>query len=79
MEKKPKKRLGHIEGKLDALYRKKTDDIIEDELADDTMFGEIIPSLMGWMSSEEQEERMNTLLEISEELAEKKEKETRND
>ncbi|TYP48161.1 hypothetical protein [Thermosediminibacter litoriperuensis] len=79
MEKKPEKRLGHTEGKTDALYRKKTDDIIEDELADDTMFGEIIPSLMGWTSSEEQEERMNTLLEISEELAEKKEKAKRND
>ncbi|MCG0275917.1 MAG: hypothetical protein L5655_07080 [Thermosediminibacteraceae bacterium] len=72
MEKKPEKRLGHIEGKMDALYRKKTDDIIEDELADDTMWGEIIPSLMGWISPEEQEERMNTLLEISEELREKK-------
>lgn len=72
MEKKPNKHLGHMEGRLDALYKKKTDDIIEDELADDTMYGEIIPSLMGWTSSEEQEERMNTLLEISEELSKKR-------
>lgn len=74
MEKKPNKRLGHTEGRLDALYKKKTDDIIEDELGDDTMYGEVIPSLMGWTSSEEQEERMNTLLEISEELSKKKRK-----
>lgn len=71
MKDRPNKRFGHIEGKMDALYRKKFDDIIEDELADDTLYGEIIPTLMGWTSPEEQEERMNTLLEISEELSKK--------
>ncbi|HHV18796.1 MAG TPA: hypothetical protein GXZ27_08060, partial [Thermoanaerobacterales bacterium] len=45
-----------------------------DQLLDDTMYGEIIPSLMGWTSSEDQEQRTNRLIEISEEIASKKKK-----
>lgn len=53
--------------------KKKVDSLIEDQLLDDTMYGEIIPSLMGWTSFENQEQRTKRLTEISEEItAEKK-------
>jgi len=58
---------------VEDVHKKKVDSLIEDELLDDTMYGEIIPSLMGWISSEEQEERTNRLIEISEELSVKPE------
>ncbi|HHY04934.1 MAG TPA: hypothetical protein GX534_07100 [Thermoanaerobacterales bacterium] len=41
-------------------------------MADDTMYGEIIPSLMGWLSPEEQKERTDRLEGLSKEMAEKK-------
>ncbi|MDI3533742.1 MAG: hypothetical protein PWQ82_107 [Thermosediminibacterales bacterium] len=47
-------------------------DLAEDELYDSTKYGEIIPSLFGWTTSEEQEERVDYLMEISEELAVRK-------
>lgn len=53
---------------------KKVDNTIEDRLTDDTMYGEIIPSLMGWISPENQEERTNRLMEISEEITALKKK-----
>ncbi|MGB9813785.1 MAG: hypothetical protein ACPLRZ_07425 [Thermovenabulum sp.] len=68
------KRLGHIEKPQDAMFKKKVDDEIEDELLDDTMYGEVIPSLMGWISPEEQQKRANNLVEISKELSEEKNK-----
>ncbi|NLU11204.1 MAG: hypothetical protein GXW90_09815 [Tepidanaerobacter acetatoxydans] len=52
----------------------KVDNTIEDRLTDDTMYGEIIPSLMGWISPENQEERTNRLMEISEEITALKKK-----
>lgn len=64
----PKIRVGHTKDRVEDIHKKKVDSLIEDELMDDTMYGEIIPSLMGWTSSEEQEERTNRLVEISEEL-----------
>lgn len=56
---------------------KKVDSLVEDQLLDDTMYGEIIPSLMGWTSSEDQEQRTNRLIEISEEIATSKKKKKR--
>lgn len=53
---------------------KKTDNTIEDRLTDDTMYGEVIPSLMGWISPENQEQRTNRLIEISEEITALKKK-----
>lgn len=61
-------RAGHAREREESIRNKKVDSLLEDELMDDTMYGEIIPSLMGWTSSEEQEERANHLIEISEEL-----------
>lgn len=66
--KTPKIRAGHTPDRGEDINKKKVDSLLEDELMDDTMYGEIIPSLMGWTSSEEQEERTNHLIEISEEL-----------
>jgi len=66
--KAPKIRVGHTPDRVEDIHKKKVDSLVEDELMDDTMYGEIIPSLMGWTSSEEQEERTNHLIEISEEL-----------
>lgn len=68
MADKPKIRVRHTPDRVEDVHKKKVDSLIEDELVDDTMYGEIIPSLMGWTSSEEQEERTNRLIEISEEL-----------
>lgn len=62
-------RVGHTPDRVEDVHKKKVDSIIEDELMDDTMYGEIIPSLMGWISSEAQAERTNRLVEISAELA----------
>lgn len=66
--KAPKIRVGHTPDRVEDIHKKKVDSLLEDELMDDTIYGEIIPSLMGWTSSEEQEERTNHLIEISEEL-----------
>ena len=70
------KREANIMGKSDKdkdTNKKKVDSLIEDQLLDDTMYGEIIPSLMGWTSFENQEQRTKRLTEISEEItAEKK-------
>ncbi len=70
------KREANIVGKSDKdkdTNKKKVDSLIEDQLLDDTMYGEIIPSLMGWTSFENQEQRTKRLTEISEEItAEKK-------
>jgi len=67
----PKIRVRHTPDRVEDVHKKKVDSLLEDELLDDTMYGEIIPSLMGWISSEEQEERTNKLIEISEELSAK--------
>jgi hypothetical protein len=69
MGKTPKIRVRHTPDRVEDLHKKKVDSVVEDELLDDTMYGEIIPSLMGWTSSEEQEERTNRLIEISEEIS----------
>ncbi|KYO67378.1 hypothetical protein [Thermovenabulum gondwanense] len=74
-DKDRERRLGHIEKPEDAKFKKKIDDELEDELADDTMYGEIMSSLMGWISPEQQLRRANNLVEISKELDEQKEKE----
>lgn len=47
---------------------KHVDSLIEDQLADNTMFGEIIPSLMGWISPEDQEVQVNKLEDLSERM-----------
>lgn len=65
----PKIRVRHTPDRVEDVHKKKVDSLIEDELLDDTMYGEVIPSLMGWTTSEEQEERTNRLIEISEELS----------
>lgn len=64
MTKDPKNRVNIEKG--EPTHKKKVDDLLEEELADDTMYGEIIPSLMGWESFEEQEKRSNRIIEISE-------------
>ncbi|MDI3481033.1 MAG: hypothetical protein PWQ97_688 [Tepidanaerobacteraceae bacterium] len=69
-----KNRTGQVTKREEDIRKKKVDSLMEDELMDDTMYGEIIPSLMGWTSSEEQEERANHLMEISEELKNGKKK-----
>ncbi len=58
----------HTPDRVEDTHEKKVDSLIEDELLDDTVYGEIIPSLMGWTSSEEQEERTNRLIQISDSL-----------
>jgi|GEM_PF-2832808 len=73
-DKNKNKRLEYIEKPQDAMLKKKVDNEIEDELLDDTMYGETIPSLMGWISPEEQQKRANNLIEISKELSEEKDK-----
>jgi formylmethanofuran dehydrogenase subunit B len=65
---KGKTRVRHTPDRVEDIHKKKVDGLIEDELLDDTMYGEIIPSLMGWTSSEEQEERTNRLIQISDSL-----------
>ncbi len=57
---------------MENIHKKKVDSLLEDQLADDTMYGEIIPSLMGWLSPEEQKERTDRLEGLSKEMAEKK-------
>ena len=66
--------VGPTPDRVEDIHKKKVDSLIEDQLLDDTMYGEIIPSLMGWTSSEDQEQRTNRLIEISEEIASKKKK-----
>jgi len=50
------------------VHTRRVDDVVEDELADATQYGEIVPSLFGWTSSEEQEERVDYLNEVSKEI-----------
>lgn len=50
------------------VHAQRVDDVVEDELTDATQYGEIIPSLFGWTSSEEQEERVDYLNEISKKI-----------
>jgi hypothetical protein len=66
--------VGPTPDRVEDIHKKKVDSLIEDQLLDDTMYGEIIPSLMGWTSSEDQEQRTNRLIEISEEIAASKRK-----
>ena len=66
--------VGPTPDRVEDIHKKKVDSLIEDQLLDDTMYGEIIPSLMGWTSSEDQEQRSNRLIEISEEIAASKKK-----
>ncbi len=66
--------VGPTPDRVEDIHKKKVDSLIEDQLLDDTMYGEIIPSLMGWTSSEDQEQRTNRLIEISEEIAASKTK-----
>lgn len=72
MEKRPKDHVNIDKG--EPIHKKKVDDLIKEELIDSTMYGEIIPSVMGWESFEEQERRSNRLLEISDELTAKAKK-----
>jgi hypothetical protein len=69
--------VGPTPDRVEDIHKKKVDSLIEDQLLDDTMYGEIIPSLMGWTSSEDQEQRTNRLIEISEEIANTKKKKNR--
>lgn len=74
---KKKMHVGPTPDRVEDIHKKKVDSLIEDQLLDDTMYGEIIPSLMGWTSSEDQEQRTNRLIEISEEIANTKKKKNR--
>ena len=67
-----KMRVGHTPDRVEDPHKKKVDSLIEDQLLDDTAYGEIIPSLMGWISSEAQEQRASQLVEIAEDLTEEK-------
>lgn len=69
MVKEPKIRVGPTPDRVEDIHKKKIDSPIEDELIDDTMYGEIIPSLMGWSSSEFQKERNQNLEEVAKELS----------
>jgi hypothetical protein len=69
-----KMHVGPTPNRVEDIHKKKVDSLIEDQLLDDTMYGEIIPSLMGWTSSEDQEQRTNRLIEVSEEIATSKKK-----
>ncbi len=72
-----KMHIGPTPNRVEDIHKKKVDSLVEDQLLDDTMYGEIIPSLMGWTSSEDQEQRTNRLIEISEEIATSKKKKKR--
>lgn len=74
---KKKMHVGPTPDRVEVIHKKKVDSLIEDQLLDDTMYGEIIPSLMGWTSSEDQEQRASRLVEISEELSTSKRKKKR--
>ena len=74
---KKKMHVGLTPDRVEDIHKKKVDSLIEDQLLDDTMYGEIIPSLMGWTSSEDQEQRASRLVEISEELSASKRKKKR--
>lgn len=74
---KKKMHVGPTPDRVEDIHNKKVDSLIEDQLLDDTMYGEIIPSLMGWTSSEDQEQRASRLVEISEELSTSKRKKKR--
>ena len=74
---KKKMHVGPTPDTVEDIHKKKVDSLIEDQLLDDTMYGEIIPSLMGWTSSEDQEQRASRLVEISEELSTSKRKKKR--
>lgn len=74
---KKKMHVGLTPDRVEDIHKKKVDSLIEDQLLDDTMYGEIIPSLMGWTSSEDQEQRASRLVEISEELSTSKRKKKR--
>lgn len=69
-----KMHVGPTPDRVEDIHKKKVDSLIEDQLLDDTMYGEIIPSLMGWTSSEAQEQRTSRLIEISEEITASKKK-----
>jgi hypothetical protein len=56
-------------GQIEDIHTRNVDDQLEDELYDDTLYGEIIPSLFAWTSSESQEQRVDFLNEVSEELS----------
>lgn len=77
MSRTRKVRVGHTPDRVEDVHKKKVDSLIEDKLLDDTMYGEIIPSLMGWISSEAQAERTNRLIELSEELASPRKKKSK--
>ena len=71
MPRLPKSRdvhVGHTPDRVEDIHKKKVDSLIEDELLDDTMYGEIIPSLMGWTSADDQEDRVQKLEELSEKM-----------
>mgnify|MGYP000905565792 FL=1 len=74
---KKKLSVGPTPDRAEDVHKKKVDSLIEDQLLDDTMHGEIIPSLMGWTSFEDQEQRTNRLIEISEEISGGKQKKKR--
>lgn len=57
--------VGHTPDRVEDIHKKKVDSLIEDQLLDDTMYGEVIPSLMGWTSPDEQELKVNKLEELS--------------
>ncbi len=69
-----KMHVGPTPDRVEDIHKKKVDSLIEDQLLDDTMYGEIIPSLMGWTSFEDQEQRASRLIEISDEIAAAKKK-----
>jgi hypothetical protein len=65
--------------RIKEVHGRNIDDPVEDELNDSTAYGEVMSSLFGWTSSEEQEERVEHLNELSRELArEKRQKQLKN-
>lgn len=60
------------------IHSRNTDDLIEDQLCDSTAYGEIMSSVFGWISPEEQEAKAKELNTLTQKMKRKQKKDTGN-
>ena len=60
------------------IHSRNTDDPIEDQLYDSTAYGEIMSSVFGWISPEEQEAKVKELNTLTQKTKRKQKKDTGN-
>jgi hypothetical protein len=58
------------------VHSRNTDDPIEDQLCDSTAYGEIMSSVFGWISSEEQEAKAKELNNLTKKPKRKQKKDS---